>query len=89
MSLWQTNLPLSTLPINITCFSDGHIGFSYNYQFSPLVDAWGDGKQTVIDMQGILVDDVQLKYNVKYNYKAMQTVLAWLQSLKMEIPKFQ
>ena len=86
--MWQVNIKLDHLPINITCFSDSHVGFSYDYQFSPLIDTWY-GKQTVIDMQGILVDDVQLKYNVKYNYKAMPALLDWLQSLKLEMPKFQ
>lgn len=87
--MYQIQLPLGNLPILITCFSDSHIGFSYNYQFSAIVDVWGDNKQTIIDMGGIRVDDINLAYNTKYAYKQMPTVLEWLQSLKLEMPKFQ
>lgn len=88
MSLWQTQIQLSTLPIKMTCSSEGKVGLSYNMPFSTLIDQW-DGKQTIIDVHGIKVDDIDLKYGVWYNYKAMPTLLAWLQSLKMEMPRFQ
>ena len=88
MSLWQTQLNLSTLPINMTCSSDGRVGFSYNIPFPTIVDTW-EGKQTIIDAHGIKVDDVDLNYGVWYNYKSMPILTSWLQSLKMEMPRFQ
>lgn len=88
MSLWQTQLQLITLPINMTCSSDGRIGFSYNMSFPTVVDMW-DGKHTIIDVNGIKVDGVDLNYNTWYDYHKLPTLLEWLQSLKLELPKFQ
>ena len=89
--MYQIQLPLQTLPINITCGSDGRVGFSLKGAFPTLVDAYDEanGKVAIFDMTGFNIDGVECKYNVWYDYKQMPSMLEYLKQLNMEMPVFQ
>ena len=89
--MYQIQLPLQTLPILITCNSEGRVGFSPQGIFKTLVDAYDEAnsKVAIFDMSGFSIDSIEYKYNVWYDYKAMPSLLEYLKKLEMEMPRFQ
>ena len=89
--MYQIQLSLQTLPILITCNSEGRVGFSPQGVFKTLVDTYGEAnsKVAIFDMAGFIIDSIEYKYNVWYDYKNLPSLLEYLKKLEMKMPIFQ
>lgn len=88
MSIFQIQLPIGNSPISLTCFSDGMIGFTPVMVFGTMIEEYVEGKVAMWDHLGFSINGKEYHYNTKYAYKNISDMLEYLQSLKMEMPRF-
>lgn len=80
---------MGSSPISLTCFSDGSIGFVPVMVFGTMIEEYVKDKQAIFDHTGFSLNGKEYFYNTKYFYKEMEDMLEYLQSLKLEMPRFQ
>lgn len=77
------------LPLQLQCFQDGTVSFAKLGLFKAIVDQPGDGLQAIITTEDIAIGaDTVIEYGMRYRYKEMSELLAYLKSLDMEMPIF-
>lgn len=82
-------LALKGLPIQLQCYQDGTVAFAKLGLFKAIVDQPGDGLQAIITTEDIAIGaDTVIEYGMRYRYKEMPELLAYLKSLDMEMPVF-
>ncbi|MGZ8888083.1 MAG: hypothetical protein ACXW1D_00840 [Halobacteriota archaeon] len=70
---------LANLPIQITYYGNGLIEFNRYVNFNTIVDNPCEGIQAIISNEDIYVGaDTVVEYGVRYEYKEMPELLAWL-----------
>ena len=79
-------LPLSTLPLALGCFSDGSIAFAPAQKFKGFVDSYPNGISAIYDMEGFTLNGEQYEYNKRYIYKEDNILLSYLKQLEMTPP---
>lgn len=82
-------VPLPGLPLHMICAEDATISFSKTFGFRAIIDHHENGCCAIITDEDIFIGaDTIIEYGVRYHYKGMPELLAWLQAQKLEMPVF-
>lgn len=77
------------LPLQLQCYEDGTVAFAKLGLFKAIVDQPEVGLQAIITTEDIVIGaDTVIEYGVRYNYKEMPELLAYLKSQNMEMLVF-
>ncbi len=80
-------MQLGNLPIAISLFLDATVSFSPIGKFSTIIDSPDTGCQAIISNEDIYIGATTLiEYGVRYPYKEMGELLAWLSDQKLIMP---
>lgn len=87
--MWPVELLMPRLPLSITCHADATVSFAPIARFDVCIDQMEDGSQVVVNEQQISLGQGNvIEYNGRVPYKENPALLAWLQSLQMNMPRF-
>lgn len=77
--MFGINARLANLPIKITYYVDGWVELNRLANFNTIVDNPCAGIQAIISNEDVYVGaDTVVEYGVRYDYKEMPELLAWL-----------
>lgn len=80
------SLQINTLPLQITCYSNGLISIERLCNFHTIID--DDG--TIISNEDIMISrDCVVEYGEFLDYKNTPELLKWLQNQQMIMPRFK
>ena len=83
----QIPIQLGGLPIQLICIMNGQIAFVRQHNFKPIVEYFEDGL-LIISEDCVTISNTNYEYNTAINYKQDSKLVKWLQSFKLELPKF-
>lgn len=86
---WAITLPILRTPLAITCYGDATISIAPNQRFDVMIDQLDDMQVVVNEQQICLGESERVEYNEVLRYKGHPTLLKWLKSLNMDMPRFQ
>lgn len=92
MSLFQCQVPLAGLPVNLVLLSNGTLAFVRVAEFVGIYDqrAFGQDVDAMFgrDDFAFIHDEGydEFAYNTAYNYKEIPSMLKWLQQQNLEEP---
>lgn len=84
--MFQLQVPIGKMPVNLVLLSNGTLAFVKVYNFSVIYDMPEDGVNAVFMEDGFMIEDDEFEYNVAYNYKAHPSMLAWLKQQNLQKP---
>jgi len=85
--IYQVQIPIGNLPINLVLLSDGTLVFVRVAKFGCIIDqAPEGGVGAVFYDDHFLVENEEFWYNTVYRYKEKPNMLKWLQAQNLTEP---